>query len=82
MQFLKNKAKIAVKHAFFLSGCCSTIMVKGGEDAIAKYPQMFTAYTIESSLTNGHVSYTSLDESWAIAMSPQGKWKIQKENTR
>ena len=66
-----------------LSGCCHKIVVQGGGDAKAKQSDIFATYTKETGLMNGHVHYTSIDGTMAIAFSNQHNvWKIQESGHR
>ena len=57
---------------------CSAIEVQGGGGAKEKHPEIFTTYTIESDLVNGHSHYTSKDGTMAIAFNKdENEWKIQ-----
>ena len=57
---------------------CSKIEVQGGGGAKEKHPEIFTTYTIESDLVNGHSHYTSKDGTMAIAFNKdENEWKIQ-----
>ena len=63
--------------------CCAEIEVTGGGQAKVKQWSIFTTYTIESDLVNGHPHYTSLDGSKAIAFNlDNNDWKIQPEENR
>ena len=64
---------------FMLSECCHTIEVQGGGDVQIKQPHIFTTYTLETDIVNGHVHYTSQDGTWAIAYvdSQNPHWAIQ-----
>ena len=60
------------------SECCDTIVVQGGGGAKARQPTIFSTYTTEPDLVNGHRHYTSQDGSMAIAFNKDHKeWKIQ-----
>ena len=63
--------------------CCTKIEVIGGGRAKEKQSSIFTIYTIESDLVNGHQHYTSLDGSRAIAFNQDhNEWKIQSAANR
>ena len=68
-----------LEHNFFVvPDCCTKIEVIGGGRAKGKQSSIFTDYTIEPDLVNGHPHYTSLDGSRAIAFNlDHNEWKIQ-----
>ena len=54
--------------------CCTTIEVQGSSLSGA----VFTTYTMESDLVNGHPHYTSQNGLWAMAFNlDHDEWKIQ-----
>ena len=63
--------------------CCHSIEIKGGGDVRNGQATIFTTYTREGSLINGHVHYTSHDGRKAIAFNDDhNKWKIQSASKR
>ena len=64
-------------------GCCTNIEVIGGGQAKEEQSSIFTTYTIEPDLVNGHPHYTSQDGSKAIAFNQDNnEWKIQPKENR
>ena len=58
-------------------------MVQGGGDAMEKQPGIYRSFTLEQDLVNGHMHYTSQDETMALTYNPGGrKWYIQEAAKR
>ena len=71
------------KNFLFFSECCHSITVTGKGDVKNALPIIFTTYTVEHTLFNGHVHYTSQDGRKAIAFANKRKhWKIQPVSDR
>ena len=63
-----------------IGACCNEVQVLDGDDDKVKsvVPKIFTTYTKEPDIINGHVHYTSVDGRKAIAFNDEDKeWKIQ-----
>ena len=63
--------------------CCDTILVQGGGDAMEKQPGIYHSFVLEADLLNGHMHYTSQDETMALTYNTGNKqWNIQEAANR